>query len=154
MNNTSGPLGNGPQACGSTSATVTRLRPRPTQARVRIVGVVVVDLSRHVERGTLMSFQPTICVPAAGYAPGTNIEIHIGRAERVYEGDANLRAIVAAAHAETTIVVKGYEPTGVKGAQRILNHLAGMTPQPEQLGCERGACELLYGPADVEGPRR
>ncbi|MDK1344170.1 hypothetical protein QNO09_12825 [Streptomyces sp. 378] len=116
--------------------------------------MVVVDLSRQVERDTLMSFQPTIFVPPAGYAPGTNIEVHIGRAERVYEGDANLRAIVAAAHPDTTIVVKGHEPDGVAEAQRVLSRLVGVVPGPERLGCERGACELLYGPADIEGPRR
>jgi hypothetical protein len=116
--------------------------------------VVVVDLSRHVDHGTLMSFQPTIFVPASGYAPGTNIEVRIGAACRVYEGDANLRAIVAAAHPTTTIVVKGFEADGVTDAQRVLTRLAGLTPRPERLGCERGACELLYGPADCEGPRR
>lgn len=153
MNNTSGPSGNGPQTRGGMNATVTQLHPHPAQARVRIAGVVVIDLSRHVDHGTLMSFQPTIFVPTTGYAPGTNIEIHIGRALHVYEGDANLRAIVAAAHSETTIVVKGQEADGVIEAQRVLTRLAGVTPRPERLGCERGACELLYGPAEAEGPR-
>lgn len=154
MNNISGPSGNGPQTRGGTNATVTQLHPRPAQAHVRIAGVVVIDLSKHVDHGTLMSFQPTIFVPTAGYAPGTHVEIHIGHAVRVYEGDANLHAIVAAAHSTTTIVVKGREADGVAEAQRLLTRLVGMTPCPERLGCERGACELLYGPADCERPRR
>lgn len=135
------------------NATVTNLTPHPTPARIRIAGVVLVDLSGHVDRDTLMSFRPTVDIPTCGYAPATNVEIHIGAARHVYEGDANLRAVVAAAHA-CTIVVKGYDANGVTEAQRVLSWLAGLTPQPEQLGCERGACELLYGPSDTEGPRR
>ncbi|AEY90744.1 hypothetical protein SHJG_5476 [Streptomyces hygroscopicus subsp. jinggangensis 5008] len=135
------------------NATVTKLPPRPARPGLRIVGVVVVDLSGHVDRGTLMSFRPTVDIPPRGYAPGTNLEIHIGGARRVYEGDANLRAVVAAAH-DCTIVVKGQYAEGVIEAQRALTRLAGMTPRPGRLGCERGACELLYGPSDHEGPRR
>ncbi|MGW1808256.1 hypothetical protein [Streptomyces sp. NPDC002078] len=154
MNNPTGLSGNGPNASGGTHATVTRLHPSPARADVRIAGVVVIDLSKHVHHGTLMSFQPTVFTPAAGYAPGTNIEIHIGRAERVHPNDVNLREIVAAAHPSTTIVVKGFEADGVTEARRLLSRLVGLTPRPERLGCERGACELLYGPSDCEGPRR
>ncbi|MET9762060.1 hypothetical protein ABZ016_23890 [Streptomyces sp. NPDC006372] len=135
------------------SATVTKLSPRSDEATVRIAGVVLVDLSEHVDRDTLMSFRPTVDIPPCGFPPGTNVEVHIGGARGVYEGDANLRALVAAAHA-CTIVVKGFDANGVIEAQRVLTRLAGMTPRPERLGCERGGCELLYGPADLEGPRR
>ncbi|WP_030606297.1 hypothetical protein [Streptomyces achromogenes] len=134
------------------NATVTRLPSVPARPGIRIVGVVVVDLSAYVDRGTLMSFRPTVDIPPHGYAPGATIEIHIGRAHRVYEGDANLRAIVTAAQA-CTLVVKGRYAEGVIEAQRVLTRLAGMTPQPERLGCERGGCELLYGPSDQEGSR-
>ncbi|MEU7048076.1 hypothetical protein [Streptomyces eurythermus] len=135
------------------NATVTRLSSHSAQPNLRIVGVVLVDLSAHVDRGMLMGFRPTVEVPACGYAPGSTVEIHIGGARQVYEGDANLRAVVAAAHA-CTIVVKGYHAEGVTEAQRVLTRLAGIVPRPERLGCERGACELLYGLSDSEGPRR
>lgn len=135
------------------NATVTKLPARRARPDIRVVGVVLVDLSAHVDRGTLMSFRPTVEVPSCGYAPGTNIEVHIGGARRVYDSDANLRAVVAAAHA-CTIVVKGYHVEGVTEAQRVLTRLASVTPRPERLGCERGACELLYGPSDSEGPRQ
>lgn len=135
------------------NATVKQLRPKQNEARVRIAGVVLVDLSMHVDRGMLICHRQTVPVPPCGYAPGTNIEIHIGDTRQVYEADVNLWAIVAGAQA-CTIVVKGSDPDGVTEAQRVLTRMAGRAPQPERLGCERGGCELLYGSPDLEGPRR
>ncbi|MEU5112013.1 hypothetical protein AB0G64_10970 [Streptomyces longwoodensis] len=129
------------------NAPVTRLSPATAGPAIRVMGAVVVDLSAHVDRGILMGFRPTVEVPPGGYAPGTNVEIHIGEAHRVYEGDANLHAIATAAQG-CTVVVKGRSAEGVTQAQRVLTLLATMTQQSEL-----GGYRPLRGPSDTEGSR-
>jgi hypothetical protein len=116
-------------------------------APARTVGVVLIDLTPHVERGLLCTGRPEIVVPYCGFPPGTNLELHIGRTVDVWADDPTLHEIVKAAHG-CTIVVKGHEHEGVRKVMRVIDRMRGFAPAPERHGCESGSCELLYGQPD------
>ncbi|MFD1660005.1 hypothetical protein ACFSL4_17830 [Streptomyces caeni] len=117
-------------------------------APVRTVGVVIIDLTPYIERGFLHTVRPEMVVPSCGFAPGTNLEIHIGHARNVGTNDPTLYEIVRAAHG-CTVVVKGYDYDGVRAVQRALDRMRGFAPAPERHGCDAGGCELLYGSPDL-----
>lgn len=119
--------------------------PRPT----RTVGVVVIDLTQHVEHTFLSTHRVEVFVPFGGFPPGTNVELHIGHARDVYGTDPTLYEIARATHG-CTVVVKGFDIDGVHAVQAALDRMNGFAPDPERHGCGNGGCDLLNGSPDRE----
>lgn len=127
------------QAAERSAATVAQ------QPTARTIGVVILDLTEHINHGFLSPDVRRMGLPLDHYPPGTNIELHIGRAGDVLPGTPGMWEL-GRALSGCTVVIKGTDIKGIHAVQAAIDRLRGLPAAPERHGCQNGMCELLYGP--------